>query len=114
MTSLGDSGLAEGDSRIAPRIALHVVVVGVGFWLDIGRDLLGAFAESTVEEYVCGGDAVVGIGVFVDALCDVVEDIDELECVVGLGEDQVGEVERGVRWGLLGCSVVISSLCKEQ
>ena len=65
------------------RGRLYVVVVGFGVRVG-GRRLLGVFAEAPVGEYVGGGDAVVGGGVFVVALSDVVEDLDELESAVGL------------------------------
>ena len=72
--------------------------------------LLWAFAESSIGEDVGGCDAVVGGGVFVDALSDVVEDLDELESAVGLGENGVGEVEcRGLD-GICWAAWFISSL----
>ena len=61
-----------------------------------GGCLLGAFAESSVEEDGVGGDAVVGGGLFVDAIGDVAQNLDELERAVGLFEDAFGEVERWV------------------
>ena len=72
----------------------------VGYWLfgaSIGSRvgaragggwLLGAFAESSVEEDGVGGDAVVGGGLFVDAIGDVAQNLDELECAVGLFESR--------------------------
>ena len=75
----------DGRGRVAPRIEY-------GAGVDGGRRLLGVFAEAPVGEYVGGGDAVVGGGVFVVALSDVVEDLDELSAV----GYRVGEVEGGV------------------
>ena len=60
--------------------------------------MLWAFAESSVHEDIGSVDAVVGGGVFSDALSDIVEHEDDFAAAVGFGEDGVGEVERRVGW----------------
>ena len=67
---------------------------GPSTWLRTGlaqdRCLLGALAVASVEEILGGGDAVV-VGGVVAALCDVVEQVDEVASVVGARADLVGE-----------------------
>ena len=60
------------------------------------RWLFGALAESSVHEDSGGLHAVVGGGVFADALSDIVEHVDDFARAVGLFEDGVGEIERRV------------------
>ena len=58
------------------------------------KELLGGFAECCpVVEDVGGSDAVVRVGLFVAVFGDVAQNLDELEAVVGLIEDGLGEVE---------------------
>ena len=94
MTSLGDLGCF---------LAFGLSLLGLGFGLVAAGCLLGAFAESSVHEDIGCVDAVVGGGVFSDALSDVVEHEDDFAAAVGFGEDGVGEIERRVCWELLGC-----------
>ena len=94
MTSLGDLG---------SFLAFGLSLLGLGFGLVVAGALLGALAESSVDEDVGSVDAVVGGGVFSDALSDVVEHEDDFAAAVGFGEDGVGEIERRVGWELLGC-----------
>ena len=61
-----------------------------------GRCLFGALAESSVHEDSGCLHAVVGGGVFADALSDIVEHVDDFARAVGLFEDGVGEIERRV------------------
>ena len=82
-------GRLRADLGLGGRAGFRGLSAG-GWWL------LGAFAESSVEEDGVGGDAVVGGGLFVDAIGDVAQDLDEFECAVGLFEDAFGEVERWV------------------
>ena len=58
--------------------------------------MLGAFAESSVQECFGRGDAVVGGRVFAVALSDIVEHVDDFARVVGFGEYGVGEIDRRV------------------
>ena len=115
-------GTAGGDSSNRPpyRVRGRLYVAGLGSRVGVragGRSLLGAFAESSVHEDIGCGDAVVGGGVFSDALSDVVEHEDDFASAVGFGEDGVGEIERRVGWYLLGCGghgysgVMIGDVC---
>ena len=101
MTSLGDLGcfLAFGLSLLDAGAG-----AGLGFERG-GRSLLGALAESPVDEDIGSVDAVVGGGVFSDALSDIVEHEDDFAAAVGFGEDGVGEIEGRVGWYLLGCGI---------
>ena len=96
----GGLGLLLGFRLVVAGIA----GAGLGFERG-GRSLLGALAESPVDEDIGSVDAVVGGGVFSDALSDVVEHEDDFAAAVGFGEDGVGEIERRVGWDLLGCGV---------
>ena len=69
------------------------------------KELLRGFAERPIVEDVGGSDAVVRVGLFVAVFGDVAQNLDELEAVVGLIEDGLGEFERRVRWELLGSYV---------
>ena len=74
-------------------LGFRLVVAGIGVWVSGGRRFLGALAESPVDEDVGSVDAVLGGGVFSDALSDVVEHEDDFASAVGFGEDGVGEIE---------------------
>ena len=89
MTSLGDLGCF---------LAFGLSLLGLGFGACGGRCFLGALAESPVDEDIGSVDAVVGGGVFSDALSDIVEHEDDFASAVGFGEDGVGEIERRVGW----------------
>ena len=91
VTSLGDLGClwAFGLSSLDAGAGAGLVRVG-------GWGLFGDFAESSVHEDIGCVDAVVGGGVFSDALSDVVEHEDDFAAAVGFGEDGVGEIERRV------------------
>ena len=84
MTSLGDLGCLS---------AFGLSLLGLGFGLVVAERFLGALAESPVDEDIGSVDAVVGGGVFSDALSDVVEHEDDFASAVGFGEDGVGEIE---------------------
>ena len=92
-----------------------------------GRRLFGALAESSIHEDSGRLHAVVGGGVFAEALSDILEHVDDFACAVGFGEDSVCEIECptavarmccwdgigverfwrcSVRWELLGCGLV--------
>ena len=96
----------DGGGRFANRPPyrvrgrLYVAGLGsrVGVWACGGWRLLGALAESSVHEDIGCVDAVLGGGVFSDALSDVVEHEDDFASAVGFGEDGVGEIERRVGW----------------
>ena len=103
MTSLGDLGLLVGFRR--PPLSSAGIGGRFGLLRAGGRRLLGALAESPVDEDIGSVDAVVGGGVFSDALSDVVEHEDDFASAVGFGEDGVGEIEGRVGWYLLGCGI---------
>ena len=85
VTSLGD---------LVSFLAFGLSLLGLGFGLRRGgRRFLGALAESPVDEDVGSVHAVVGGGVFSDALSDIVEHEDDFAAAVGFGEDGVGEIE---------------------
>ena len=86
-------------------LGFRLVVAGIGVWACGGGRFLGALAESPVDEDIGSVDAVVGGGVFSDALSDIVEHEDDFAAAVGFGEDGVGEIEGRVGWELLGCGV---------
>ena len=79
-----------------------MVRVGVRSWGGDGIDVLGAFAESSVQEGPGRGDAVVGGGLFAVALGDFVEHVDDFAPVVGFFEYGVGEIEEPDLMGAVG------------
>ena len=96
VVELGDpsASLRAGSPPLFGRLR---AVVGFGGWVGVGVGvgsgwLLGAFAETSVEEDSGCGYAVVVGGVFVYALSDVVEHVDDFAGIVGFGEDGVGEI----------------------
>ena len=81
MTSLGDSGcfLAFGLSSLGGA--------GLGFevWLPVAGDCLGHLPSPSIHEDSGRLHAVVGGGVFADALSDILEHVDDFACAVGFG-----------------------------
>ena len=71
---------------------------------DLAQDrcLLGGFAVASVEEDAGSGEAVV-LGGVVFALCDFVQEVQDVARVVGPRADLLGESLRRGRWCLLGC-----------
>ena len=99
----GVAELGDESGGLGLLLGFRLVVAGIGVWACGGRRFLGALAESPVDEDVGSVHAVVGGGVFSDALSDVVEHEDDFASAVGFGEDGVGEIEGRVGWELLGC-----------
>ena len=99
----GVAELGDESGGLGFLVGFRLVVAGIEVWACGGRRFLGALAESSIHEDIGCVDAVVGGGVFSDALSDVVEHEDDFAAAVGFGEDGVGEIERRVCWELLGC-----------